>query len=185
MIPCVCISLLAVLAAPQSDAPAKERTTYIIATPEGKLPVYWDEAKIQEGQDWVRVEVDEPWAPRIWQGKRSSVTVEGRERKAAAQERLKKGYEEHGYIEVNGRFALQSEVALAERARKMAGLRPPSAADPAPSATAAPTVTEPNTPTPKEHTAPSLVKQWGPEAGVVIVALLLLAVVAKMLLARG
>jgi len=186
MISCVCISLLAVLAAPQDAAPAKQRTTYIITTPEGKLPVFWDEAKIQEGQDWVRVEVDEPWAPRIWQGKRSTVTVEGRERKAAATERLKEGYEAHGYVEANGRFVLQAEVALAERARKMAGLTSPSpATSPDASSTmASPAVPEPVNEAAGGNAAPSPIKQWGPEAGVVVVAVLLLALVARTLLAR-
>ena len=187
MITWVCISLLAVLAAPQDDAPAKERTTYIITTPEGKLPVFWDEAKIPEGQDWVRVEVDEPWAPRIWQGKRSSVTIEGRERKAAAMERLKKGYEEHGYVEVNGQFVPEAEVVLAERARKMAGLTPPpSAAAQDLAATAAvPDAPKPTEAPGQQEAAPSLIKQWGPEAGIAIIALLLIAAIAKTLLARA
>ena len=181
MTSCVLIALMTAFAASQDSTPAKERSTYIISTPDGKLPVFWDEAKIQD-PDWVRVEIDEPWAPRFWQGKHSLVTVESRERKAARDKRIKKGYEQHGYVQVNGRFVSQVEVSLAERARKMAGLTPPSSD----TVTPAPETMDAAAPAPEpapETAPPGFLKRWAPHAGIVAVAALLLALIARTLLA--
>ncbi len=181
MMSCVLIALMTAFTASQDSTPAKDRSTYIITTPAGKLPVFWDEAKKQD-PDWVRVEVDEPWAPRVWQGKRSSVTDERRERKAARDERIKKGYEQHGYVEVNGRFVSQAEVALAERAFKMAGLTPPSSD----AVSLAPETMDAAAPAPDpapETAPPGFIKRWAPHAGIVAVAVLLLALISRTLLA--
>jgi hypothetical protein len=164
----------------QVPEPAKERTTYIITTPGGEFPVFWDEAESRSGQDWVRVEVDEPWNPRVWTGKRSSVTGERRERPSAREQRIKEGYEQHGYAQVNGRFVPKAEVDLAKRARAMAGLEAPAenvAAPPPPVK-----VITPSDGTIPDLPPPSVLKRWAPHAGLVVVAALLLLLVGRTLL---
>jgi hypothetical protein len=162
---------------PQEPEAVEERNTYIITTPDGKLPVFWDEAQIQSGADWVRVEVDEPWEPRVWQGKQSLVTVEGRERKSNHDERIKKGYEEHGYVEIHGRFVPQTEVVLAERAFAMAGLAQPVVSDDAaPTASAsaplpATSVTQDsNASEPIKRHRSSFLKKFAPHIAILFIA---------------
>jgi len=181
MTPCAFIALVTATLLSQAPAPAKERATYIITTPDGKFPVFWEERQTQEGADGVRVEVDEPWNPRFWQGKKSQVSEEVPERKSSREQRIRKGYEEHGYVEVNGRFLSKAEVALAERARSMAGLPPPSSvAAPPPEPSVDLTTAPPET----VHDAPppNFFKRWAPHAGLVFLAALFLVLVGRTLL---
>ena len=105
----------------KSDA----QPTYTIMLPDGKkLPVFWDERQEQQGSDWVRVQIDEPWdaTPQFWQGKLSAVTVSGKERPSAREKRRKEGWDKNGFVEIDGHYVLKTEVDLAQRAREMAGI---------------------------------------------------------------
>ena len=178
---CALIACMAAVLVSQAPEPAKERTTYIITTPDGKFPVFWDERQTQD-VGYARVEVDEPWNPWYWKGKESLVSSMERERPVNREKRIKKGYEEHGYVQVNGRFVPQAEAALAERARTMAGLTAPGpdiAASPPPPIK----VTTPSGGTIPDLPSPSFFKRWAPHAGLVVVAALLLLLVGRTLLA--
>jgi hypothetical protein len=182
MISCALIACTIAVLVSEAPEPANARTTYIITTPDGEFPVFWDEGSVPS-PGCVRVQIDEPWNPEVhyWMGKESLVSSRVRERPAAREERIKRECQEHGYVQVNGRFVPQAEAALAERARTMAGFEAPSpaAAPPPPPPIK---VMVPSSETIPDLPPPSLWKRWAPHAGLVVVAGLLLLLVWRTLL---
>ena len=171
----------------QSDAASRgERDTCIVILKDGtELPVFWDDRK-ETRKDVYWVERDTPWEPK-------SVTIKGAdvkdvvsERPRERQRRLRQGWTDAGYTEVNGRYYRTEEVGLANRAREMAGVKESAEAPPAPddapevdNPPAAPVQTTP------EAQPPGFVRQWWMHGALVLAALVLIGVVVKTMLMAG
>lgn len=160
-----------------ADAP-ETRATAIVKLPDGTTAaVFWDDRQKQVGKDWIRVEYDEPWLsqPRYWKGRESDVSVERTERQNDREKRIRAGWEQVGFVEVNGRRVPKTEAELAQKAKEMAGLNqenptpapPPAAEAPAHNVTAPPR-------------APGFVALWGAHIAVLACAAILLAVALKV-----
>jgi hypothetical protein len=189
MITCVLMVVVASTVAQPQPKTDEERPTSVIILPDGKkLPVFWEERQEQTSADYVRVQIDAPWepTPQYWQGKVSSITVSGKERAAARERRLADGWKAAGFDLVNGRYIPKTEVELAQRARQMAGVAETSStAPPSPSASSD-NVSQATAPASvKDSVAPGFLAQWGAHIGLVIVAGLILALLARTLVFTG
>lgn len=104
-------------------ASVRERRSYIIILKNGQeLPGFWEQ-RTELPNDMVRVELDTPWEPGTKMFKNSDVEgAPGAERPERRKDRIRKGWEERGYTEVNGVYYPKTEVELAQRARQMAGV---------------------------------------------------------------
>lgn len=170
--------VVAMQAGAPADAGAQPRQPYVIQTKDGSSFVgFWEEKKAY-GPGKVRVEVDEPWNARRFEVVvESEVTEATREWRQATEQRIKKGWEAAGFVLINGGVPVSArQFELAQRARKMAGIDPPDegneiqAAVPENSVPAEPTASPP----------PGFFQQWGAHIGLLLVAVLLIGLVARM-----
>ena len=145
--------------------------------------MFWDDRK-ETRKDVYWVKRDTPWEPKSVTIKGSDVKEVVSERPRARQRRLRQGWTDAGYTEVNGRYYRTAEVALANRAREMAGVpehpEPPPALDDAPKAETTPLLDA----APKGE-PPGFVRQWWLHAAVVVGAVVLIGIVARTLLMAG
>lgn len=145
------------------------------------MAVFWEDRQEQAGKDWVRVERDEPWqaGPVYWAGRKSDILEQAAERQSLREQRLRAGWAEAGFVEVNGHRVAAAEVQLAERAKEMAGFGQKAVAEDLP---VVPVVEEKTAPAgPVDVPAPpGILKQWGAHAALLICAAFLIAVVAKV-----
>ena len=151
------------------------------------MPCFW-EKRTPPDAAICRVEIDTtPWDLNGTK-KFRNVTVSEiigeplREMPKARTERIKAA----GYTVIDDAYYLTSEVELAQRARRMAGVRETSDAledNAAPVTVEAPAApaAEPQAP----EQAPSFVQRWGLKAGIILVALVLMIAVAKFFLLAG
>ena len=181
MIAYLLIALAAMDMAQPEAAPEPGRKSYILTLQNGeRRGVFWDERK-ELGNNIVRVELDTPWKPGFDNIKKSDIADYGSERQSAREDRIRQGWLDAGYTQVNGKPVLITEVELAQRARQMAGVTDASSAPP-PSPeteeTAQPVVSE----APPKMAERGLLAEWGPHIGVAAMALLLIGLVAKWLI---
>ncbi len=172
------LAILITLAAVGAKAP-ENRTTTIVKFSDGTTAaVFWDDRQEQVGKDWVRVQFDEPWLsqPRYWKGRESTLTVERTERQSDREKRIRAGWEQVGFVEVNGQRVPIAEAQLADRAKEMAGLnqkQPAAAPSPLAETSVQGATTQPPPP-------PSFITLWGAHIVVLVCAAILLVVIIKV-----
>jgi hypothetical protein len=126
------------------------------------------------GAKVVLVEVDEYPEGRDKRSIRTEDIVEiWEERPSATRRRHRRILEEHGLVEVKGRFVPEAEVEYARRARELMRLRDAAAQ--------AQTPAQPAVDTGDGGEPGFLARRW-PELGVAALALLLIAVIAKKMI---
>ena len=146
--------------------------------------MFWEDRK-ETRKDVYWVERDTPWEPKSETIKSSEVKDVVSERPRDRQRRLRQGWTDAGYTDVNGRYYRTEEVALANRAREMAGVlehpEPPPPPDDPPKAETTP----PPLDAAPEGEPPGFVRQWWLHAALVVGAVVLIGIVAKALLMAG
>jgi len=184
-----CLLIVAVCAAlGQSEAVSQtEPETCTVILKDGrKFHVIWDGEPGRGAAS--RLERDTPWEPGTVSIRHSEIAEKGvrPETRRARQRRLREGWIEAGYTEINGRYYKDGEVERADEALRMAGVtkdsEPPPEPDNAPAVESpAPPPTEPV----PEAAPPGFLRQWGLHAALLAGALVLVGVVAKTMLMAG
>ncbi len=181
------IAGLLIAAAALSQAPGQaDAHTWVITKKNGER-MFGVAAEDQFKTMIVKVRRDEPWLGPAG-GDEVSIRakdIEDRylEPAGARRDRIRKGWEEHGGIEIetaNGPgWVLKEEYELAEKARRMAGAAPVPSPDGTPPADeVAPAE---NAPAPGVS-PPGFLSQWGVHLGIAAAATALLALVARTLI---
>jgi len=182
------IGFLLILAM-QAGAANQARQPYIIQLSDGReLVGFWEEKGTQSGGK-VRVELDTPWNPGQWEMiSQSNVVSATPERPKTTLKRIQKGWDEAGFVLVNGVLPVpKPKYKLEQRARQMAGLDgaegeqavelpETSGADAAGAVT-----TEPGSAPP----LPGFFERWGAHIGLLLVAVLLTGLVVRMAFLSG
>ena len=179
-------ALLILDLAGSDPAASNARKTYLIsADNEKEYAVFWDERQAK-GNDVYLVELDTPWTAEPVFEIVKNVTKISAERPRNREERITRQAAAAGFTEVRPGFYVPSyEVALAARAREMAGLT-----DQADVARVSPVGPAPEravsvAPPVRDQEPKGVVAQWGPHVGVMVVALVLIGLVVRFLLMAG
>ena len=172
------------LAGPDPAASNARETYLITADNDREYAVFWDERQAK-GNDVYLVELDTPWTTEPVFEIVKNVTKISAERPRNREERIKREAAAAGFTQVRpGYYVPSYEVALAARAREMAGIT-----DQGDVARASPVGVTPRaasvTPQVRDQEPKGVVAHWGPHVGVVGVALLLAGLVVRFLLVAG
>jgi hypothetical protein len=153
-------------------ATAVRKTYIIILQNETRLPAFYEDR--QEMGNGYRVELDTPWQPDTKFVRSAEVEKIEPERPRDREIRIKKGWEERHFTEVNGRYYPTNEVELAKRAQKMATTDDAGASEPRSPSLAAPVVPanapDMTTTPPAPPQARSMVAQFWPHAALILIA---------------
>ncbi|HIJ73953.1 MAG TPA: hypothetical protein HPP83_07615 [Candidatus Hydrogenedentes bacterium] len=161
-------------------ASTRGRTVWIVRVKGEEEPLYGflsNDAVWEKEYGTVILELDMPHTQEEFKSFQRQDVIEHNKERLGREKRIKEGLEKAGLVCKNGVVVAKEEVALADRAREMAGVVRP-ADEMAEEPTDTDTVQSESAPS--DLPRPGLFSLWGPHALIAVFAIGLLAVIGKV-----